>query len=105
MCALRTWLPARRWLLLAPLSIGLFAPTAAAQQIGAIDYPNRTIRIVVGFAPGGAPDITGRVIAQNLSELWKQPVVVENRPGAGSAIAAQHVAASRPDGRLGDVRA
>jgi tripartite-type tricarboxylate transporter receptor subunit TctC len=76
----------------------LLAATAGAQQQDAADYPNRTIRIVVGFTPGGAPDITARVLAQNLTELWKQSVVIENRPGAGSALAAQYVATSRPDG-------
>jgi tripartite-type tricarboxylate transporter receptor subunit TctC len=98
MCALLRWSPAPLWLLLASLSVGLFAPAAGAQPDAASDYPNRTIRIAVGFTPGGAPDITARVIAQNLSEIWKQPVVVENRPGAGSAIGAQYVATSRPDG-------
>jgi tripartite-type tricarboxylate transporter receptor subunit TctC len=71
---------------------------AAGQAQNAADYPNRTIRIVVGFTPGGAPDITARVIAQGLQERWRQSVVVENRPGAGSAIAAQFVANSAPDG-------
>jgi tripartite-type tricarboxylate transporter receptor subunit TctC len=93
---MRTLFLARPWLLLA-LSVGLFTPTAEAQQ-AANDYPSRTIRIVVGFTPGGAPDVTARVIAQSLNELWKQPVVVENRPGAGSAIAAQYVANAAPDG-------
>src|SRR5215475_1136983 len=89
-------------LLVLPLvSIGLFALPLGAQEAGAQeanDYPNRTIRIIVGFTPGGAPDVTARVIAQSLSDLWKQPVVVENRPGAGSAIAAQYVANAAPDG-------
>jgi tripartite-type tricarboxylate transporter receptor subunit TctC len=75
-----------------------FSQPVSAQEQAAADYPNRTIRIVVGFTPGGAPDITARVIAQNLTEMWKQPVVVENRPGAGSTIAAKYVATSPPDG-------
>src|SRR5215475_623882 len=80
---------------------GLFALPLGAQEAGAQeagDYPNRTIRIIVGFTPGGAPDVTARVLAQSLQEQWKQPVVVENRPGAGSAIAAQYVASAAPDG-------
>jgi len=97
MCALRTLRAAPLWLAFA-LPIALFAFAAAAQQQGADDYPNRTIRIVVGFTPGGAPDVTARVLAQSLSEQWKQPVVVENRPGAGSAVAAQYVANAVPDG-------
>ncbi len=53
---------------------------------------------MVGFTPGGLPDITARLIGQRLSESWKQPVTVENRPGAGGNIAAQAVAAAPPDG-------
>ncbi len=75
------------------LAAGLCVPMAAVVFADDVaHYPNRVIRIVVGFTPGGAPDVTARVLAQSLRELWKQPVVVENRPGAGSAIAAQYVA-------------
>lgn len=80
------------WLSVAALGAG------AAQAQSSSDYPNKTIRIVVGFSPGGAPDITARFIAHRLSEIWKQPVIVENRPGAGSAIAAQYVASAPADG-------
>ena len=70
--------------------------TIAAAQTGT--YPARPIRIVVGFTPGGGPDITARFIAQKLAESWPQNVVVDNRPGAGGTIAAQLVAHATPDG-------
>jgi tripartite-type tricarboxylate transporter receptor subunit TctC len=72
--------------------------SANAGEASVQTYPSKPIRILVGFTPGGAPDITARVIAQKLSESWKQQVVVENRPGAGGTIAAQIVASASPDG-------
>src|SRR5438445_9037362 len=72
---------------------------ASAQRIddGQI-YPNRTVRIIVPFPPGGPTDILARVLAQRLSEVWGQPVVIENLPGANTAIAAARVAKMPPDG-------
>jgi tripartite-type tricarboxylate transporter receptor subunit TctC len=67
---------------------------AFAQQ----DYPSRPIHILVGFTPGGGPDITARWIAQKLGDAWKQQVLVENRPGAGGTVAAGTVARAAPDG-------
>ena len=72
---------------------------ASAQTAsGAAPYPNRAIRIVVGFAAGAINDLTVRSIAPGLSERLGQPVVVDNKPGAGGLIAAEHVAKSVPDG-------
>ena len=68
------------------------APEAAAQ------YPVRPIRIVVGFTPGGGPDITARHIAQKLTEAWRQQVIVDNRPGAGGTLGANLVVNANPDG-------
>jgi tripartite-type tricarboxylate transporter receptor subunit TctC len=69
-----------------------------AYPIHAQTYPTQAIKIVVGFSPGGVPDIAARVIGQHMSENWKQPVLVENKLGAGSNIAAQVVANASPDG-------
>jgi tripartite-type tricarboxylate transporter receptor subunit TctC len=70
----------------------LFATSAQAQ------YPNRPIKVIVGFPPGGAPDLSARVVSQKLSESFGQPVLVENRPGANSNIAGDLVAKAPPDG-------
>ncbi len=74
----------------------LVAPAAAVAQ--AQGYPNKAIKIVVPFAVGGIADTFARVIGQKLSDLWGQPVVVENRTGAGGNIGADLVAKSAPDG-------
>ena len=70
-----------------------FGQNAAAQE-----YPSRSVKIVVGYPPGGAVDSNARLIGQLLSERWKKPVVVENRSGAGSTIATASVAQASPDG-------
>ena len=78
---------------LAVVSWMLVALGAAAQE-----YPNRPIRIIVPFAPGGATDIPARLIAPKLTEALGQPVVIENRTGAGGIIGIQAAAQSPPDG-------
>ena len=65
---------------------------------GAQDYPNRKITFMVGFAPGGGIDTIARVIAQGLTEQFGYQIVIENRPGAASNIAARAVASAVPDG-------
>src|SRR5436190_12314392 len=76
----------------------LFLSGFACATVAQDDYPNRPLRIVVGFTPGGGPDITARHIAQRLGESLKQQVIVENRPGAGGTVAAGMVARAPADG-------
>jgi tripartite-type tricarboxylate transporter receptor subunit TctC len=61
-------------------------------------YPGKPVKILVGFSPRGGPDTIARLLAQKLTEEWRQPVLVENRVGAGSNIAAQALANSTADG-------
>jgi len=61
-------------------------------------YPNRPVRVIVTFPPGGTPDIYGRVMAAELQKVWGQPVLVENRTGAGGTIGTDAVAKAAPDG-------
>lgn len=80
------------------LAGGTAALCALPYRASALDYPARPVRIVVGFAAGGAPDIVARVLAQWLSERLKQSFVIDNRPGAGTNLATEAVARAVPDG-------
>jgi tripartite-type tricarboxylate transporter receptor subunit TctC len=83
-----------------PLAAALSAAAAgvAAERDNAAAFPNRPIRIVIGFTPGGQPDIVARMIAAKLTEGVGQQVVVDNRPGAGGTIGTRIVAEAAPDG-------
>jgi tripartite-type tricarboxylate transporter receptor subunit TctC len=76
------------------LSVGIALPSLVQAQ----DYPNRAIRMIVPFSPGGAADTPGRILMQKLSEALGQQVVMDNRPGAGGTIAAAAVSKAAPDG-------
>lgn len=85
------------------LSIVLSAAVACAAALPALGqdaagFPDHAVKIVVGFPPGGSSDVTARIVAERMSDEWKQPVVVENKPGAASTIAAAFVAAAPADG-------
>jgi len=83
-----------RWIALAGLALACLATTPAAAQ----NYPTRPIRMLIGFAPGGPADVMARLIGPRMYAALGQPVVVENRPGAGGTLAARLVAESEPDG-------
>jgi len=78
--------------------LALIALCAAAAGALAQGYPAKPIRIVVGFPPGGGNDIIARLVGAKMQEAWGQPVVIDNKPGANSIIAAEFVAKSAPDG-------
>src|SRR5262245_33985143 len=86
-------MPTIRPFALAALCMLALSPAAAQET-----FPNRPIRIVVPFTAGGPTDILSRIVAQKMSEAWGQPVVVENRPGADTALGAVQVAKAAPDG-------
>ena len=83
------------WLIVgvAPIATAQTAAVTSAQA-----WPTRPVRLVVGFSPGSATDLSARMLAPKLSEMWGQPVVIENRSGAGSSIASAMAAKATPDG-------
>ena len=85
------------WFAAVVLGIPVFA-TVLVTTAQAQDFPAKTVRLVVGFPPGGLADILARVLADKLPAVWNQPVVVENRAGASGVIAADVVAKANPDG-------
>ena len=79
--------------ILTALAVALFHQFAAAQN-----YPTRTVRVIVPYAAGGNTDFTARTVGAKLSDMWKQQVVVDNRPGGGTNIGSQLAAEAPPDG-------
>jgi len=85
-------------------AFALFAGALALQshwvsaQSGTTNYPNKTVKMIVPLTPGSGADIAGRSVAKNLAESWKQPVIIENRPGAGGLVGTGIVVNSDPDG-------
>lgn len=88
----------RRLCIFAFLAAAIAGMTGWSLTATAQPYPNRSVRIIVGQTPGTPPDNISRIVAERLSELWHQSVMVENRSGAGGTIAADLVAKASPDG-------
>ena len=80
------------------LAAACFAFFITSEAFAQSTYPNRPIRLVIGYGPGGTADIISRAVAEKLAASLGQPVVIENRPGAGQAVAASTVARAAPDG-------
>jgi len=78
--------------------IAIIALTGAMNSGFSQTFPNKPVKVIVTFPPGGTPDIYGRILSQELTTLWKQPVVVENKTGASGMIGTDFVAKSAPDG-------
>src|SRR5690606_10722356 len=78
--------------------VGSVAAAFAGNVAQAADYPDKAIRVIVPFAPGGSTDIVARIVTQEMSQILGQPMVIENKGGAGGAIGAQEAARAKPDG-------
>jgi tripartite-type tricarboxylate transporter receptor subunit TctC len=76
----------------------LFAVLAAWAAVAQAQFPNKPVQVILAFTPGSAVDIVGRIVSARLSEMWGQPVVNENRAGAGGSIGSAAVARAAPDG-------
>jgi tripartite-type tricarboxylate transporter receptor subunit TctC len=83
----------KTWRLVAALAAMLFTAAAQAQS-----WPQKPVRFIVPFPPGGATDISARLLSQQLSEMWGQTIVIENRGGAGGGVGAAEAARAAPDG-------
>jgi tripartite-type tricarboxylate transporter receptor subunit TctC len=93
-------MPTRLLTLFAAIIAAVFAATPARAQTkdAAAAYPSHTVRIIVSAPPGGGPDLAARIVADRLQQRWGQPVIIENRGGAGGTLGTADVAAAEPDG-------
>jgi tripartite-type tricarboxylate transporter receptor subunit TctC len=80
------------------VAVGLALACATTLPVAAADYPTKPITLIIGFAPGGPSDVMARILTKKMEEVLKQPLVIENRPGAGGSLAGTAVARAAPDG-------
>src|ERR1700674_785994 len=83
----------KRWKFVLLAAVAAFTAQAMAQS-----YPTKPVHVIISFTPGSSTDIVGRIVIQKLTEMWGQPVVPENRAGAGGSIGSAAVAKAAPDG-------
>ena len=80
------------------VAYGLLVTSLAGTVVAQPDYPSRSIRMIIPYAAGGGTDVMARKVAQQMSDILKQPIVADNKPGAGTVVAAKELAKSAPDG-------
>src|SRR5712692_3609340 len=97
MCRLGLWHVPANLLKAAAAVLALLLPTSTSTAAQS-NFPDRPVRILVGFAPGGPADVIARIVSDRLSDAWGQPVLVENVPGAGANIAGERVARAPRNG-------
>jgi tripartite-type tricarboxylate transporter receptor subunit TctC len=83
---------------LTTIALAALAMTNATGPVAAQDYPNRVVTITIPYAPGGSAETSLRPITETLSRMWKQPVIVEAKPGGGTTIGSGYIAEQKPDG-------
>ena len=88
----------KRRLLLVTLGVSALRRAAAADRAGPANWPDRAIHLIVPFAPGGTTDLIARLVGERLARRLGQPVVIDNRAGAGGALGTEAVARAAPDG-------
>src|SRR6476620_6568121 len=87
-----------RFALIAAAAIVFASTTLPSRSVAQDGYPTKLVKIIVPYPAGGPTDLVGRLVAQRLSDLWKQPVIVENKAGASGVIGSETVARSPADG-------
>ncbi len=102
LCYMKHFLSLLAWIVVMSFQLSCQAQSPLQVQTQAQslvqDYPNKAVKLVVTYPPGGGADVTARIVGQKLSQIWKQPVLIENKPGAGGNLGAEQVVRSAADG-------